>query len=144
MANFEVSASCLAKDGSEPKYEKVFSVEGRKEIMKRFGLTDAQFEQEAADNIARRITNGVRQNLRENGKDHDPIALDEYVASWMPGRRAAASPINAVKKMLKDNEQALTPEANEQIEAILAKAQAEIEAQVAAAAAASGDEGGAV
>jgi len=135
MSTFEISASCLAKDGSEPKYEHTFTVEGRKEIMKRFGLTDAQFEQEAADNIARRITNGVRQNLREKGKEHDPAELNAYVESWMPGRRASASPINAVKKMLKDNEQALTPEANEQIEAILAKAQAEIEAQVAAAAA---------
>lgn len=144
MANFEVSASCLAKDGSEPKYEKTFSIEGRKEIMKRFSLTDVQFEQEAADNIARRITNGVRQNLREKGKDHDTVELDEYVASWMPGRKAAAQPINAVKKLLKDSEQVLTPEANERIETILAKAQKEIEAQVAAAVAAEASGGGAV
>lgn len=131
MANFEVNASCLAKDGTNPKYEKSFTIEGRKEIMKRFGLTDAQFEQEAADNLARRITNGVRQSLRENGQESNTTELDEYVNSWMPGRKAAASSINVVKRLLKEQE--VTPEVNEQIEAILAKAKAEIEAQLALA-----------
>lgn len=130
MAEFKVSASCVAKDGSQPSYETAFKVDGRAAIMKKYGLTEAQFDQEAADNISRRITNGVRQTLREKGKDFSKAELDAYVRDWQPGRKAAPSSINAVKKMLKEEQ--VTPEANAKIEAILARTKAEIEKEIAA------------
>jgi len=131
MSEFVVNAKCIAKDGTSPEYTKTFKIEGRKEIMKRFGLTEGQFEQEAADNIARRIANGVRQMVRESGAATNTADVDDYVNSWMPGRKTTASPINAVKKMLREQKN-LTPESSEVIESILAKAKADIEAQIAA------------
>jgi hypothetical protein len=137
MAEFKVNASCLAKDGTNPKYEKTFAIDGQAAIQKRYGLTDAQFAQEAADNIARRITNGVRQMARDKGAEFSSEEADAYVNDWMPGRRATANPINTIKKLV--NSANLTPEMAEQAEAIMARAQAELEASLAAMAEEGGD-----
>ncbi len=140
MAKISINASCKAKDGTIPEFSHEFEVGGRKDIMSRYGLSEEQLAQEAADNIGRRITNGIRSTLRDKGAEVNTAELVDYAETWVPGRRASASPINAVKKMLKESEGTLSPEAAEKIESLLAQQALDIQNIIDAAEAVGGIE----
>ena len=88
------------------------------DLVTRFDIDEQQCAQEIADNLARRCSNGVRIKYLKGLEEQEQVdegPIQEYVATWKPGRKADASVATQLKKRLKD----VPPEKRADVEAKL-------------------------
>lgn len=113
----EINASTKGPNDEKREYKTSFEVEGSAEaFVARFG-PECDVVKEAADNIGRRIANGVRAMIRDAEEMPSKKEIEEYINAWKVGTRAEAAPVNKLKKALKDAD----PDKKDRIMAALLK-----------------------
>jgi len=113
----EINASTKGPNDEKREFKTSIEVEATEEAFKaRFG-PECDVLKETADNVGRRIANGVRAMIRDAENMPTKKEVEEYIANWKVGARSEAAPVNKLKNALKDAD----PEKKDRIMAALLK-----------------------